>query len=193
MPPPESPQSQATSAFRTLLGEAAKGRDEAVSQLEARAYEELRKLARARRRKSKPGDTLHTTVLIHEAWLRLNGQEEWNGRAHFYGAAARAMRNLVVDYFRKRRGVQSESTPDEIPVTLPGFTQTDFLTLSEAMERLEQEHERSGKVVTLRFFAGLTHQEIADALGITTRTVDRDWTFARAWLHREMGGKGLQG
>lgn len=189
MNPEDHPEQTDDSPFRTLLGSAVQGDSAARKQLEIRAYEELRKLAQSTRRRSKPGDSLHTTVLIHEAWLRLNGQDAWDGRAHFYGAAARAMRNIIVDSLRKRRAVNAHPDDEETPLTVPGFTRTDFLTLNDALDRLGKQHERPAQVVTLRFFAGLSHREIADALGLTVRTVDRDWMFAKAWLHGEMAGR----
>lgn len=176
--------------FRELLDRAARGDKRAEEELTPFVYEELRKLARLRLARLPAGETLHTTVLIHEAWLRVGGLQGWQGRRHFFGAAARAMRNVLVDRIRRERvqsRLQREDVDwDDVPLTSPGFTQSDFLALNEALTRLEQEYERPARVVVLSFFAALPHEEIASLLGITTRTVRRDLTFAHTWLHREM-------
>lgn len=152
-------------------------------------YDELRKLAAARLALEKPGQTLQPTALVHEAYLRLvgNGQPmEWNGRAHFFGAAAEAMRRILVNRARdkhrvKRGGGRKRVDLDTLanPLTAPS---ADLLELNEAIDRLSAVNAQAAELVKLRFFAGFTLQESALALGLATRSADRLWAFARAWL-----------
>ena len=160
-------------------------------------YDELRKLARARLAAIPPGQTLQPTALVHDVYLKLVGDKDpgWNGRAHFFGAAARAMRELLVDAARRKSRLKhggdlervdlgenlSSSISLEVPVD-------DFLALDAALDRLQCEHRRVSEVVMLRQFAGLTNPAIAEVIGVSRGTVDRDWRFALAWLHKEMNG-----
>ena len=138
------------------------------------------------------GATLQTTDLVHEAYLKLVGSEDpgWNGRAHFSRAAARAMRDLLVDNARhkariKHGGGLRRVTADEnrLPIEPP---EQDMLALNEALERLEAEDQRKAEVVNLRYFAGLTIPETAEVLGVSTRTIEREWRFVRSWLYNEL-------
>ena len=155
-------------------------------------YEELKRLARARLHREPPGSTLQATALVHEAYLRLLGGEEmgWTGRAHFFGAAALAMRRILVDRARargrlRRGGARERITLAEDAALAPG-PELDLLALDEALERLQAHDKRKAEVVYLRFFAGLDLSEIARAQGVSPATVKNDWSYARAWLHREL-------
>jgi RNA polymerase sigma factor (TIGR02999 family) len=157
-------------------------------------YEELRRLARAQLRRRTPGQTLDTTALIHEAYLRMVDQSraEWTDRAHFFAYAAQAMRHILVDHARRRNagkrsgGLVHFSLEDrQIPVD----TQSDFvLALDEALARLAQVSQRLAQTVECRFFGGMTEEETAAALDVSDRTVRRDWLKARAWLQTELAG-----
>lgn len=155
-------------------------------------YGELRRLAHARLGREPAGATLQTTALVHEAYLRLVGDVDpgWNGRAHFFGAAAQAMRRILVDRARarareKRGGGRDRESLHESALRAP-VEPMDWIALDEALERLAAIEPRKAKVVELRFFAGLEMPEIARALAVSLATVKVDWSYARAWLHREM-------
>ncbi|MEM8884946.1 MAG: ECF-type sigma factor [Planctomycetota bacterium] len=154
-------------------------------------YEELKQIARARLAQLRPGQTYNATALVNEAYLRLSGAEtDWKGRAHFFGAAARAMRNVLVDELRskqarKRGGDWNRVVLDESAARTDGPS-FDLLALDEALHRLEKSDPQQHEVVMLRYFAGLSIDETARALDVAPATVDRHWSFARVWLHREM-------
>jgi RNA polymerase sigma factor (TIGR02999 family) len=164
------------------------GRDQSAPQrLLSAVYEELRAMARHRLRNERPGHTLQATALVHEAYLKLigPGSVPWQHRAHFFGACANAMRQILVEHARARKtrkrggGAQSETLADA------GADDTDLslvLAVDESLEKLRGEDARAAEVVELRFFAGLEMKEIADALQTSERTVHRDWAFARARL-----------
>jgi RNA polymerase sigma factor (TIGR02999 family) len=159
-------------------------------------YDELRGLARARLKRERPGQTLRTTELVHEAYLRLSASKPnaWQGRGHFFAAAAEAMRRILIERARargriKRGGDESGRAPQRL--LLEDLTAADLavdydveeiLALDDALERLGRSDRRAADVVRLRFYGGFNTQETAEALGVTDRTVRRDWTFARAWL-----------
>ena len=169
------------------------GDPKAADQLLPLVYEELRKLAAAKMAQEKPGQTLQATALVHEAWLRLAGPEEpraWNSRGHFFGAAAEAMRRILVDRARqklslKRRAGAERINLDDLEVAAAADDDT-LLAVDEAMQKLAKEDPASAEFIKLRFFVGLTNEEAAQALGIPERTARRHWSFARAWLHREL-------
>lgn len=154
-------------------------------------YEELRRLAAQMMARERPGQTLQATALVHEAWLRLSGsnRQEWQGPAHFFSAAAEAMRRILVDNARRksrvRHGGQLERVECEL-IDLPIAADDEkCLQVNDALERLEQIYPRQAEVVKMRMFIGLEVQEIAAALHASEKTVQRDWTFATAWLSRE--------
>ena len=165
----------------------------AFDRLLAAVYPELRQMARAKMRNQRGGHTLNPTGLVHEAYLRLVRYQdvEWNGRAHFFGAAAQTMRRILVDHARakatdKGKGDHVTIVRDEIePAAAPG---ADLLDIDDALTRLAEERPRWVKVVECRYFAGLTIEETAEALGISHGTVSNDWQMARAWLKRELAG-----
>jgi len=175
-----------------ILSQIESGDPSAADQLLPLVYNELRKLAAQKMAQEKPGQTLQATALVHEAYLRLVGSDEpqqWDGRGHFFAAAAEAMRRILVDLARRRaaqkRGGDREQVPlAEIPE--PGDEPVDLLTLDEALKRLEQLHPDKAQVVKLRFFAGCTLEEMADVLGISRATAERKWAYARAWLYGQL-------
>ncbi len=159
-------------------------------------YAELRRIAAREMRREKPGRTLQTTALVHEAYLRLlkDASLSFENRAHFLGVAARAMREILIEHARarsarKRGGGAVRLTLDDLvaPVSSPSI---DVLALDEALQRLARLDERHARVVELRYFGGLSVEETAAALELSPATVKRDWTLARAWLFRELAGTG---
>jgi len=168
------------------------GDDQAAERLLPLVYAELRRLARQRMAREPAGLTLQPTALVHEAYLRLIGPGEtpWGGRAHFFAAAAEAMRRILIERARRHRLPKHGGGRRRLPLDPSDLTADDepidLLVLDEALRRLESRDARMGEIVKLRFFAGLTIEQTAQALGVTSRTVDRDWTAARAWLFREM-------
>jgi RNA polymerase sigma factor (TIGR02999 family) len=177
-----------------ILSAIEQGDPSASEQLLPLVYEELRKLAAQKLAQEKPGQTLQATALVHEAYVRLVDTEQaqqWNSRGHFFGAAAEAMRRILVNRARdkgrlKRGGGRKRVDLDHLsdPATTSG---DDLLALDEALERLTNAHAECAALVKLRFFAGLTQQEAAAALGLASRTADRQWAFARAWLFDALG------
>lgn len=177
-----------------ILDEVNRGSPSAVNRLFPLVYEELRALAHQHLKRERAGQTLQTTALAHEAYLRLINQEnvDWSSRTHFRAIAAEAIRRILVDHARsrhriKRGGGWRRLTLEEVQSAYedPG---EDLLALDEALERLATLEKRHRDVVVLRFFGGLTIEEVAHALGISPRTVNDDWKAARAWLHRELCG-----
>jgi RNA polymerase sigma factor (TIGR02999 family) len=165
----------------------------AAGELLPLVYRELRQLASQRLAQEKPGQTLQATALVHEAYLRLVGEQDtqrWDGRGHFFAAAAEAMRRILVNRARdkqrlKRGGGQQRIDLDlaEIAVDTPN---DEVLALDEALDKLSKEDADCAELVKLRFFAGLTQEESAQALNISRRTADRHWAYARAWLFHEL-------
>src|SRR5262245_35744161 len=178
-----------TDVTRILL-DIEQGDPKAAEQLLPLVYEELRKLAARKLAQEEPGQTLQATALVHEAYLRLVDQDtapRWESRGHFFAAAAEAMRRIVLDHARDKRrlkrgggGQRVEIDLDEIPGEAP---EVDVLALDEALEQLEREDPVCANLVKLRFFAGLGQGEAAEAPGLSRRTADRHWAFARAWLY----------
>ncbi len=175
------------------------GDPDAAHKLLPLVYEELRKLAAARLRHERADHTLQATALVHEAWLRIVGDEQgndqkWNSRGHFFGAAAEAMRRILVDHARaamaeKRGGDRVKSQLETW--NHPAAEQPEkLLELDEALEKLGQQDEVKAELVKLRFFAGLTVKDAAAALHISTATAERYWAYTRAWLHTEMQSSG---
>jgi RNA polymerase sigma factor (TIGR02999 family) len=175
-----------------LLQRAGAGDREAAAALVPLVYEDLRQLARGRMVGLAPGQTLQATDLVHEAWMRLSGAASFGDRAHFFGAAANAMRNVLVDRARrkatlKRGQERSVELTEELPEIEAAMPIEDVLALHEALSRLERDHERPGRIVLLRFFAGLSLPEAAEITGISLATAERDWRFARSWLQQALG------
>jgi len=157
-------------------------------------YGELRRLAASYLRRERPGHTLQPTALVHEAYVRLLDQRkvDWSNRAQFLGLAAVMMRRILVNHARDRVAWKRGGGAEHVPLTLAGegigAVEVDLLDLHEALERLSQTDARKGRIVELKFFGGLTTDEIAETLGISAATVERDWKFARAWLHGAISG-----
>jgi RNA polymerase sigma factor (TIGR02999 family) len=174
-----------------LLDAVRQGDPCAADELLAQVYAELRALARAKMAREQPGHTLQPTALVHEAWLRLGGQS-FENRAHFFGAAAEAMRRILVESARRkhaaRRGSgQARLDMDEIEIAAPA-AEDELLAVHEALDRLATHDAQKAELVKLRYFAGLSIEETATALGISERTAKRHWTYARAWLLDAMRG-----
>jgi RNA polymerase sigma factor (TIGR02999 family) len=180
-----------------VLAAASKGDRHAAAELLPLVYDQLRELARRRMSRLPKGQTIQPTALVHEAYLRIAGTEDpgWTGQSAFLAAASRAMRNILVDRARARSTVKRGGgaqrrriDPDEIGV---GFESPSdrVLALDSALRRLEEVDERKSRIVTMRCFGGLTMDETAVAVGVSSRTVEREWRFAKAWLHREITGQ----
>jgi RNA polymerase sigma factor (TIGR02999 family) len=193
--------SDGMSDVTSLLDAAAAGDRRAAAELLPLVYDELRMLAAARMAAESPDHTLQATALVHEAYLRLVGPADavrWDGRGHFFAAAAEAMRRILVDAARRKRrekhgGDWGRVGLDEAQPAAPD-PRHDLVALDEALTRLAAEDPQAARLVELRHFAGLSVPEAARALGVSPRTADRLWAFARAWLHRELtGGAGDPG
>ena len=187
-------------AFTALLVKARQGDNDAVGDLFTLVYDQLKKIARIQRRRQ-PDETLNTTALVHEAFVKLAQQEHLGvqDRAHFMAVAATAMRQILIDHARarlaaKRGGGLAPVSLHEIEAAFAGGPSFDdarahaLLALDESLARLAQQSERQSRVVDCRFFAGLSVEETAAALGTSTATVKRDWAMAQAWLYRDLSG-----
>jgi RNA polymerase sigma factor (TIGR02999 family) len=176
-----------------ILSAIQQGDPHAAEELLPLVYEELRRLAAQRLAHEKPGQTLEATALVHEAYLRLMDGDQtrpWNSRGHFFAAAAEAMRRILVENARRKQAEKHGGGRQrvDLPADLAGpeSRADDLLALDEALSRLEQHDPDAARLVKLRYFAGLTHQEAAEALGISRGAADRLWALARAWLFRQL-------
>ena len=179
-----------------ILAAIEQGDDQAAEQLLPLVYDELRKLAAKKLAQEKPGQTLEATALVHEAYLRLVDAEKvqhWNSRGHFFMAAAEAMRRILVERARRKRAGKHGGgrLRVELPQDLaaPEGQSHDLVALDEALARLEHHDPDAAWLVKLRYFAGLSHQEATEALGISRGTADRLWLLARTWLYRALKAK----
>jgi RNA polymerase sigma factor (TIGR02999 family) len=176
-----------------ILSEIEAGDPSATEQLLPLVYDELRRLAAARLAQEKPGQTLQATALVHEAYLRLLDKDlpaQWNGRGHFFAAAAEAMRRILVENARRRTrtkhgGDRQRQDFESSQIMAPEVSE-DLLALDEALDRLAEEDSLSAELVKLRYFAGLTIPQAAEVLDVSPRKADFLWSFARAWLRREI-------
>ena len=177
-----------------LLSRAASGDREGIDRLLDAVYEQLHRVAQQRMNDEKPGHTLQATALVHEAYLRLiqNEELEWSSRAHFYVAAAEAMRRILIEHARKKGRVKRGGDRRRVYLNIVDLAGQedleDVVALVDAIERLEQEDSRAAVVTRLRFYAGLTVEETAKALGLSERTVMREWSYARVWLYEALSG-----
>jgi RNA polymerase sigma factor (TIGR02999 family) len=189
---PHLPMNQVT----RILSAIQQGDGAASEQLLPLVYDELRKLAAQRLNAEKPGQTLQATALVHEAYLRLVDRDQppqWDGRKHFFASAAEAMRRILIDNARRKLSLKGGGEHQRVElshvepaaVDVPGL---DLLALDEALQRLAAKHPRKAELVKLRFFAGLSNEQAAGALGISPSTADNDWAYARAWLRLELDG-----
>ena len=179
-----------------LLERVRAGSEDGLEELLPLLYDELRRMAAGQLRKERVDHTLQPTALVHEAWFKLVDQRnrDWQNRAHFLAIAATAMRRILVHHAeavgaQKRGGDRDRVTLMDGPGEVAGADGLDVLALDEALERLAAWDARKAKVVEQRFFAGLQNAEIAEALGVNERTVERDWRMARAWLRKELAGQ----
>jgi len=176
--------------FTRLLEEADKGESQAAEALLPLVYDELRKLAAKRMSEERKDHTLQTTALVHEAYLRLVGNRniKWANRAHFFAAAAEAMRRILIEHARAKQGSRRGGDRRKLPIDVLDLATADdpeqILALEEAISRLEKEDADAARVVRLRFYAGLSIEETAASLGASSSTVKREWSFARAFLFR---------
>ncbi|MBK7104697.1 MAG: sigma-70 family RNA polymerase sigma factor [Ignavibacteriae bacterium] len=175
-----------------LLNSATAGDNFALNNILPIVYGELRKISSKYLRDEYKKHTLQTTELVHEAYIKLIGDQNlsWESRAHFYGIAAKSMRQILVDYARKKKSEKRGLGKTQLSLDDLNFVLADseeqILNLNEALNKLEKLEERSCKIVELRFFSGLSLEETADMLNISLATVKRDWQFAKAWLYREI-------
>lgn len=190
-----SPKDQITQLIRA----GASGDPDCSAKLLPLVYEELRRIARFRMSQLPAGQTLQPTALVHEAFIRLVGDEmpSWESRAHFFGAAAQSMRDILVDQARRKSalkrggGMQRDAAePDEIAVRADP---EDILAVHDALALLEQRDPRKGQIVNLRYFAGLTAEETAAAMNLSVPTIEREWRYIKAWFRAEFGSEGLSG
>jgi RNA polymerase sigma factor (TIGR02999 family) len=177
-----------------ILEALAHGDTTAADELLPLVYQELRKLAARKMANEAPGQTLQPTALVHEAWLRLAGsnRQQWRGRSHFFGAAAEAMRRILIDQARRKASLKrgQDQPPEELHesrIELP-VPQHEILAVHEALDALAAQDATAAEVVKLRYFVGMTIPEIAEALEISPRSADRHWVFARAWLKGAIHG-----
>jgi RNA polymerase sigma factor (TIGR02999 family) len=178
-----------------ILNAAERGDPNAAEELLPLVYQELRRLAAARMANEPAGHTLQPTALVHEAWLRLAGDQprQWAGRGHFFAAAAEAMRRILIERARRKRAVRhgggrQRVDIDDVPVAAPA-RDDQLLAVSEALDKLAANHKIEAELVKLRYFVGLTNDEAAELLGISLRSAKYYWTHARAWLFREIKEK----
>jgi RNA polymerase sigma factor (TIGR02999 family) len=181
-----------------ILDAIAQGDQSAAAQLLPLVYNELRKLAAAKLAREAPGHTLQPTALVHEAYLRLVGtadERRWNSRGHFFGAAAEAMRRILVESARRKLGIKHggemqrlDLQEHDVPIAVPP---EQLLALDEALARLAAADADAARIVDLHFFAGLSIDESAQALGVSRATAYRQWAYARAWLRCELGEEGI--
>jgi RNA polymerase sigma factor (TIGR02999 family) len=183
-----------------ILSAIEQGDPHAAEQLMPLVYDELRRLAAQRLAQEKPGQTLEATALVHEAYLRLVESERrgssppWSSRGHFFASAAEAMRRILIESARRKRrskhgGGRQRVDLDDAFLVAPAPSD-DLLALSDALDRLEEADPPAARLVKLRYFAGLAMAEAAQALGMPLRTAERNWTYARTWLHRELSKSG---
>lgn len=184
-----APQAAAREVTR-ILDALRAGDVQASAELLPLVYADLRQLAASRMARLAPGQTLQATALVHEAYVRLVGSTDpgWQGRAHFFGAAARAMRDVLADHLQRKaslkRGGHLRRVGEETALNLScDGPSDDVLAVEEVLEEFEREYPRKAEVVTMTFFGGLTAEEIGEVLGLSSRTVERDWRFAKAWLN----------
>ncbi len=180
------------SELTVILQRIDQGDPHAADELLPLVYEELRKLAAQKMARESPGQTLQATALVHEAWLRLGGdqQPEWQNRAHFFAAAAEAMRRILIDNARRKTSLRHGGGAERVNLdgleVAAGMDDHQLLALDEALDRLAEHDAEKAQLVKLRFFAHLTNAQAAKVLGVSEPTVKRYWSYARAWLFREL-------
>jgi len=183
------------SEITVILQRIERGDPAAAAQLLPLVYDELRSLAAAKMARETPGQTLQPTALVHEVWLRLGGdaQPQWANRAHFFAAAAEGMRRILIDNARHKRAVRHGGELAKVSTDATGFdaaspteNSEELLLVNEALDALAIHDARKAELVKLKYFAGMTLEEIAEVQGVSLRTVKRDWSYSRAWLFNEV-------
>jgi RNA polymerase sigma factor (TIGR02999 family) len=175
-----------------ILDAAQRGDAAATQELLPLVYDELRRIAAHKMANEAAGHTLQPTALVHEVWLRLAGpnEQQWQNRAHFFGAAAEAMRRILVEHARKKQALKRGAGAEREELTESSLVMTappdELLAVHEALDALAQQDPAAAELVKLRYFVGMTMEEAASALNLATRSAERTWTYARAWLHREI-------
>ena len=175
-----------------ILNSIRQGDPKAADELLPLVYQELRKLAAARMARESPGQTLQPTALVHEAWLRLVGDTnpKFDGRAHFFAAAAEAMRRILIDNARRKKAQRHGGGKEHVDISelelAAAAKEDELLAVGEALEKLAEKDKDMAELVKLRFFAGFTNKEVGEVLGVSEPTIERRWAFARAWLYREV-------
>ena len=178
-----------------ILEAAQQGDPTAADQLLPLVYEELRRLAAHKMANEAQGHTLQPTALVHEAWLRLvgNQNQKWDGRAHFFSAAAEAMRRILIERARRKHAARHGGGQQRVDIQemdlAPPADDDQLLAVNDALDKLATEHKVEAELVKLRYFVGMTNEEAAEVLGISLRTAKYYWTHARAWLYREIQGQ----
>ena len=179
-----------------ILQSLERGEARAADELLPLVYEELRRLAAQKMAGESSGQTLQATALVHEAWLRLvrTPDQTWQNRAHFFRTAAECMRRILIDNARRKKQVRHGGGQQRVPIEdleiADDFDPQRLLDINEALDRLAAQDSTKGEVVKLRYFAGLENREVAEVLGVSERTVERSWRFAKAWLLAELGPDG---
>ena len=193
----QSGPSPAVAEVTQILNAIERGEPHAAGELLPLVYAELRQLAARRLASERPGQTIQATELVHEAWLRLIGKDgnQWNGRRHFFGAAAEAIRRILIERARRKNSLRGGGDLqrvdlEELEIAAP-MNDEDLLALNDALDELAGEDPLAAELIKLRFFTGLTHEEAADLLGLSRSAADRTWVFARAWLFQRCGPKHL--
>lgn len=177
-----------------LLQAAGRGDDRAREDLLPMVYEELRNLAAARMAREAAGHTLQPTALVHEAWLRLvsDKDQNWQNRAYFFGAAAEAMRRILIEHARRKSRLKHGGGQERLNIEDLDLAETTpddkILLVNDALQQLEAEHPERARIVVLKYFGGMTNKEVAETLGIGERSVDRHWVCAKIWLFRKIAG-----
>jgi RNA polymerase sigma factor (TIGR02999 family) len=183
------------SEITLLLDSVARGDAKASEELLPIVYEELRRLAAHKMSAEAAGHTLQATALVHEAWLRLVGSDHqsWQNRAHFFGAAAEAMRRILVEHARRKQSLKRGGNAEHVELADSALVLTappdELLAVHEALDKLAVQDSAAAELVKLRYFVGMTMEEAASALGLAKRTAENLWTYARVWLHREIRGR----
>ncbi|HTL72773.1 MAG TPA: ECF-type sigma factor [bacterium] len=177
-----------------LLQAAGRGDGRALEDLLPMVYEELRNLAAARMAREAAGHTLQPTALVHEAWLRLVSDKDqtWQNRAYFFGAAAEAMRRILIEHARRKSRLKHGGGQERLNIEDLDLAETTpddkILLVNDALQQLEAEHPERARIVVLKYFGGMTNKEVAETLGIGERSVDRHWVCAKVWLFRKIAG-----
>ncbi len=186
------PDEQTPNRLSEIIEAVRAGRKQPGEELLPAVYDELRRLAQHRMSRLPPGQTLQATALVHEAYMRVVGKGDpgWDSRGHFFGAAAQAMRNILVERARRRSRIKHGGDRKRVEFGEQSvgmdIGDAEILALDEALKKLEANDERKARIVSLRYFAGLNNDEVAEVLQSSTRTVEREWRFAKAWLAKEL-------